>query len=72
MTEPLTCGFCDRPPEEHGDSLTDAEKVAVEVVEHWLDGRIHVENGSASAAMLRLRRSLPDEAFKTRRFINGG
>lgn len=55
-----------------GPALTEAEKVAVEVVEHWLDGRIQANNGPAPAALLRLRRSLPDEAFKTRRFINGG
>lgn len=52
--------------------LTEAEKIALEVVELWLDGLIHPDNGPASAALLRLRRSLPDEAFKMRRFINGG
>lgn len=52
--------------------LTDAEKIAVEVCEFFRDGRLVAENGPASAAMLRLCRSLPDEAFRERRFINGG
>lgn len=58
--------------DEYERELTRAEMVAVEVVEHWLDGSIHPDDGPASAALLRLRRSLPDEAFKSRRFINGG